>query len=202
MMNWGAHSLDIARWALGAKAPEAVASFGGRFALADGGETPDVQQTMFLFPGCVVSWVGREISAGSTTLLDFHGTRGTMTLTREGFSVAPEIWTGAGANGKEPAMNPLRELSGDLDSRHIDNFLDCLKTRQRPNADVEEAHRTAVMCQLGNAALRTGRVLRWDPESEVVIGDAEANAVLHWDYRKPWTLEEPTAILPKDEPLD
>ncbi len=190
MMNWGAHSLDIARWALGAKAPAAVASFGGRFALNDGGETPDVQQTMYSFPKCVVSWVSREISAGNTTLLDFHGTQGTMTLTREGFAVAPEIWTGAGRAGKEPAMKPLQESSGDLDSRHIDNFLDCVKSRQRPNADVEEGHRTAVMCQLGNAAMRTGRVLRWDSEAEVVIGDAEANTVLHWEYRKPWTLEE------------
>lgn len=190
MMNWGAHSLDIARWALGAKAPQAVASFGGRFALTDGGETPDVQQTIYSFPGCIVSWVGREISAGNTTLLDFHGTRGTMTLTREGFTVAPEIWTGAGRDGKESAMNPLRESSGELDSRHVDNFLDCVKTRQLPNADIEEGHRTAVMCQLGNAAMRTGRVLRWNSESEVVIGDPEANAVLHWEYRKPWTLAE------------
>jgi hypothetical protein len=113
-----------------------------------------------------------------------------MTLTREGFSVAPEIWTGAGANGKDPAMAPLRESGGDLDSRHIDNFLACVKTRLRPNADIEEGHRTAVMCQLGNAAMRTGRVLRWDPEAEAVIGDAEANAALRCDYRKPWTLGE------------
>ncbi len=190
MTNWGAHSLDIARWALGAQAPDAVASFGGRFVFNDGGETPDVQHTIYSFPGCVVSWVSREASAGNTTLLDFHGTKGTMTLTREGFSVAPEIWTGAGANGKDPAMAPLRESGGDLDSRHIDNFLASVKNRQRPNADIEEGHRTAVMCQLGNAAMRTGRVLRWDPEAEAVIGDAEANAALQWDYRKPWTLAE------------
>lgn len=190
MTNWGAHSLDIARWALGAKAPDAVASFGARYVLNDGGETPDVQQAIYSFPGCVVSWVSREVNAGSTTLLDFHGTKGTMTLTREGFSVAPEIWTGAGANGKDGAMAPMRESGGNLDSLHIDNFLACVKSRQRPNADIEEGHRTAVMCQLGNAAMQTGRVLRWDPEAETVIGDAEANAALRWEYREPWTLAE------------
>jgi len=46
------------------------------------------------------------------------------------------------------------------------------------------------MCQLGNAAMRTGRVLRWDPDKETVIGDGEANRVLHWDYRPPWSLSE------------
>jgi len=190
MTNWGAHSLDIARWALGAKAPDAVASFGARFAIHDGGETPDVQQTIYSFPNCVVSWVSREISAGNTTLLDFHGTKGTMTLTREGFTVAPEVWTGAGTNSKDAAMSPLKETGGNLDSLHVDNFLACMKSRQRPNADIEEGHRTAVMCQLGNAAMRTGRVLRWDPDKETVIGDGEANRVLHWDYRPPWSLSE------------
>ena len=62
MTNWGAHSLDIARWALGAKAPAAVTGFGGRFELKDGGQTPDVQEVLYSFPGCVVSWSGREIS--------------------------------------------------------------------------------------------------------------------------------------------
>jgi hypothetical protein len=54
MTNWGAHSLDIVRWALDAKAPTAVAAFGGRYELKDGGETPDVQQAIYSFPGCVV----------------------------------------------------------------------------------------------------------------------------------------------------
>lgn len=189
MTNWGAHSLDIARWALNAKAPTAVAAFGGRFEIKDGGQTPDIQQAIYSFPGCVVSWVGREISAGKTTLLEFHGTKGNMVLTREGFDVTPEVWTGYGQDGKTAAMDALKETGGNLDAQHVRNFLDCVKTRKKPNADIEEGHLTATMCQLGNIATRVGRVLRWDAEKEEVIGDPDANQWLFRPYRKPWTLD-------------
>jgi len=53
-----------------------------------------------------------------------------------------------------------------------------VKTRKLPNEDVEEGYRTVVMCHLGNIATRVGRVLRWDPDKEEVIGDQEANKLL------------------------
>lgn len=73
MTNFGAHDLDIARWALGAKGPASVAGFGGRYEIKDGGETPDVQEVLYNFPdarlgggkGCVVSWTGREIGTSN-----------------------------------------------------------------------------------------------------------------------------------------
>ncbi len=188
MTNWGAHSLDIARWALGAKAPVSVAAFGGRFAIRDGGETPDIQQAIYRFPECIVSWTGREVNAGKTNLLEFHGTKGNMILTREGFEVTPEVWTGYGQDGKTAAMAALRESGGNLDQLHIRNFLDCIKSRKKPHGDIEEGHLTATMCQLGNIATRVGRVLNWDEAKEEVIGDVEANQWLFQPYRKPWSL--------------
>ena len=62
MTNWGSHSLDIVRWALNVKTPTAVAAFGGRYELKDGGETPDVQDVIYSFPGCTVTWAGCEVS--------------------------------------------------------------------------------------------------------------------------------------------
>ena len=196
MSNWGAHSLDIARWALGAAAPDAVASFGGRFELNDGGQTPDVQETLYRFPGCVVSWSGREINGvealrplpGIRPLLEFHGTKGNMVLTREGFQVSPEVWTGDGQDAKTPAMPPMSASSGRQSERHVRNFLDCIRSRQLPNEDVEQGHLTAAMCHLGNIAMKVGRTLRWDPAKEEVIGDREANQLLSKPYRPPWTL--------------
>jgi predicted dehydrogenase len=178
MTNFGAHHLDIVRWALGAEAPTTVAGFGGRFAVKDGGETPDVQEVIYQFPGCVVTWTAREINKGQRSFdIDFHGTTGTLGISRSGFKLTPE---------KEGT--PLEEKGSELDKAHIANFLACVRSRARPNADIEEGHRSATMCHLGNIATRLGRSLRWDAAKEVVIGDPEANRWLTKPYRRPWSL--------------
>jgi L-rhamnose isomerase len=64
-----------------------------------------------------------------------------------------------------------------------------VKSRKKPNADVEEGYRTVVMCHLGNIATRVGRTLRWDSDKEEIIDDKQANEFLSRPYRKPWTLE-------------
>ena len=69
---------------------------------------------------------------------------------------------------------------------HVRNFLDCVKSRQRPVSDVEEGHRSTTAAHLGNISLHTGRKIRWDAEKELVINDPEANKLLTRVYRKPW----------------
>jgi predicted dehydrogenase len=187
MTNWGAHHLDIARWIVGADAASTIAGFGGRYSLTDGGETPDVQQVTYQFPKVVVTWTVSEIAEGAKGVtLDVYGTKGSMTLLRGGFQVTPEK-VGAGKE-KTPAMEALAMKGNDLNVAHARNFLDCVKSRKRPNADVEEGHRSAVMCHLGNISTRLGRSLRWDAAKEQVVGDAEANAMLSRPYRGPWKL--------------
>jgi predicted dehydrogenase len=199
MTNFGAHHLDIARWALGAKGPSAVAGFGGRFAMKDGGQTPDVQEVLYQFPGCVVTWTGREVNRGSRAWdIEFLGTKGTIGISRGGWKLTPE-GKGGGASGETPAEKPavekpavaagtIEEKGVNSDRAHIRNFLDCVKSRALPAADVEEGHRTAIMCHLGNIATRLGRSLRWDADKEIVTGDAEATRWLARPYRKPWSL--------------
>ena len=184
MTNWGAHHLDIARWIVGAEAPSVVAGFGGRYALTDGGETPDVQQVTYQFGKTVVTWTSSEIAEGKGFTLDVFGTKGMMTLTRGGFTVTPE----KGGKDKPPLMEALTMKGDDLDGSHARSFLDCVKSRQKPTADVEEGHRSAVMCHLGNISTRLGRSLKWDAGKEQVIGDAEANGMLSRPYRGPWKL--------------
>lgn len=186
MTNWGAHNLDIARWALKATGPTAVTAFGGRYAIKDGGQTPDVQEVLYNFPDAVVSWTGREVNRTRDEYLVFHGTKGTLSIMRNGFTIAPETWR----KRDKPEVEPM-EVKGDQNESqnlHVRNFLECLKSRQKPAADVEEGHLTAVMCHLGNIATRLGRSLKWDGAKETFIGDREAVAMLSRPYRKPWKL--------------
>jgi predicted dehydrogenase len=183
MTNWGAHDLDICRWMVGARAPSEVAGMGGRFMLHDGGETPDIQNVLYRFDKTVVTWTAREISAGDPYSIVVHGTMGTMTLNRRGFQIKPEL-----TQGRKPAMDAMQVTGGDLEGRHIHNFLECVKSRKRPDGDVEEGHLTAIMCHLGNISTRTGRGVRWDAEREEIPGDKEAASMLSRPYRAPWKL--------------
>jgi len=89
---------------------------------------------------------------------------------------------------EEVALDLMSRRPKDFNDSHLLNWLSCIKTRQRPNADVEIAHRSATVCHLGNIARWTGRRLQWDPLREEFIGDKAANALLDRERRKPWTL--------------
>ena len=68
------------------------------------------------------------------------------------------------------------------------DFLECVRTRQRPFRDIERAHRTVTVCHLGNIAYWLGRRIKWDPVKEEIIGDEEANRWLSRPMRAPWHL--------------
>jgi myo-inositol 2-dehydrogenase / D-chiro-inositol 1-dehydrogenase len=73
---------------------------------------------------------------------------------------------------------------------HHDNFLECIRTRKTPLAPIEEAHRSATICHIGNIAMKLGRKLRWDPKAEQFLDDARANRLLARPMRSPYTLKE------------
>lgn len=214
MTNLGQHSLDIVHWFLGVTGPSAVSSTGGRFALRDNGETPDVQDALFEYPGFTVSWSERECSRGAapTRGLEFCGTLGSLSITRKGFVLTPDPKLAPTDaiprfGGPHPAGGPAstgdRELparqsdsvedrSGDeFDQfrRHARNFLECVRSRREPISDLESSHRVVTACHLANLSLRLGRKLRWDARKETIIGDPEAEAMLERPYRAPWNAE-------------
>ncbi len=71
---------------------------------------------------------------------------------------------------------------------HHNNWLDCIKSRERPICDVEIGHRSCTICHLGNIAIKLGRELKWDPENEVFVGDEQANRLVGKPMRAPWHL--------------
>ncbi len=71
---------------------------------------------------------------------------------------------------------------------HFENWLDCIKTREKPLMHIEAGHRVATLCILGNIAYVLGRPLEWDPVNEKVKNDEEANRLLSRPGRGPWHL--------------
>jgi len=211
MTNLGQHSLDVVHWFLDATAPRTVTSAGGRFTLRDNGETPDVQDAQFDYTGWLATWSHRECSRGASPWrgLEFCGTRGSLTISRQGFVVTPDPEIapenaipqfggpqpigGPRTTGDRASAGlrttPVRDNSGsELDQfrRHARNFIDCVRSRHEPAAGLEAAHRVATACHLANLSLRLDRKLRWDAGHESVIGDPEAEALLERPYRAPW----------------
>ena len=109
----------------------------------------------------------------------FFGEQGTMDLSRGRVNTNPP----------EIAEEINRQAKGG-DQNHLRNWIDCIKSRQKPVADVEIGHRSTTVCHLGNIARWTGRHLRWDPVQEEFPGDAEANQYLDRPRRKPYELPE------------
>jgi len=70
-----------------------------------------------------------------------------------------------------------------VSTNHYQNFLDCVKSRAKPVADVEIGHRGATACHLDNIAVRVGRRIQWEPSAGRIVGDDEANAMLSRPYR-------------------
>jgi len=207
MTNLGAHEIDVVQWAMQVKGPTAVTSSGGRFALQDNGETPDTQDALFEYPGFTAEFSMREASLGhrGEGKLEFFGTKGTLGIDRSGFEVFPDMkidpsnsipqFAGQPAGGPkhsnvppEPWIAPFKMggSSAEQLSLHARNFLDCVKSRQRPIADIEQGHQVTTACHLANISLRTGHKIRWNAETEEIAGDAEASKWLERPYRKPW----------------
>ena len=78
-----------------------------------------------------------------------------------------------------------------VSNHHLKNWCDCIKSRERPIADVEIGHRSAIVCHLGNIARWVGRRLKWDPDKEIFPGDEEANRLLDRPRRKGYELPDP-----------
>jgi hypothetical protein len=87
-------------------------------------------------------------------------------------------------------MEPVevKSTEGNITAQHARNFLDCIRSRQRPNCDVEDGHRSTTMSLLAKISWLTRSRLEWDPEKEQITNNDEANSMLHYEYRDPWKL--------------
>ncbi|MFW5972785.1 MAG: Gfo/Idh/MocA family protein [Bacteroidota bacterium] len=189
MTDWGVHLIDMALLGMNAAEPNSVMSSGGKFAYPDdAAETPDTQQAIYEFDDFSMIWehaVGIDNGPyGRGHGVAFIGNEGTLVVDRGGWEVIPEVEDG---QYKTPAIPPRRGQRTGVDP-HAENFIECIKTRARPNAPVDSAANTAVVAHLGNVAFKVGRRVTWDNRARRFVNDPEADDIIRPDYRDPYTL--------------
>jgi predicted dehydrogenase len=191
--NWGVHYFDLIRWMTGELAPSSVSAHGGRFAVHDDRTVPDTTETIFEHASGMLTVFSIYEANGQPVLgrgaeLEVRGTIGTAYSRGDGYEIVPE--RGGAFQDPKPRRKPelVKSPDGDLDQQAARDFLDNVKARRKPAADVEEGHRSTTFAHLANIALATRKRLDWDPQAERFLGCDEANQLLHYEYRKPWSL--------------
>ena len=194
MGNWGVHYLDAIRWCTGELAPSAVCAMGGRFAVNDDRTVPDTMEVTFEFPSGRLAVFGQYEASGNPIFpygeIEMRGTQGTVYVGTKGYQVIPE--RGGQFQSRAPRMKP-EEVTSDGDNAsltalHARNFLDCMRSREKPNADVEIGHRSTSLSLMANISLQVGQRLEWDAKHERFTNNDAANELLHYEYRAPWKL--------------
>ncbi len=196
------HQLDLARMLLGDRPyPDTVAHTGGVRALKDGREIPDTQFALFEYGSMTLVFeaalwtpyikkIPQEIRNSDSfpdwpfcsTRIEVLGTKSFMYLGRHGGG-----WQIHDADG-----NVAGSLFGrQADKEHQDNFIECVRTRNRPNADVEQGHYSTLLCHLANISYLVGnQKLTLDPKTETFANTPAANRHLRRTYREPWVIRD------------
>jgi len=186
--DWGAHHVDIATWALGAgdTGPSRVTPVEFTLPVPYKDGYPLVQDqynaaTRFTIRVDMPNDVEMIITSEGDNGILFEGTEGRFFVNRGKITGKPV---------EELKDNPLPETAieeiygGPVPKNHTANFVDCMKSRKRPIADVWSHNRMLEICHLANIAMRLNRPLAWDPKARQIVGDAQANAFLSRESRK------------------
>jgi len=205
MTDDGVHQLDLARAVIGVSFPQSVHHSGGKLFFKDIAETPDTSIVTYEYDGlslvfeetCWTPYMGKvptSVRESTTqfpdwypfigTRIEIHGSNGMMILGRHGGG-----WQLFDRERQKVASD--KQTFTAMQADHIENFISCMRSRKRPNADVEEGHISAALCHMANISYRLGdRKVVFDSAQEAFTGDNEANQYLKRTYRAPWLMPE------------
>jgi predicted dehydrogenase len=182
--NWGAHAVDQVQWALGTDGSGPVEMK----PLTSG---PNAQVELKYATGVPYRFILDKGPRGGAV---FVCEKGKLEVNRNKFS----------SNPKEIAVELLMQVDAVEEEKkwsdqtalwqakwHMQNWIDCIKSREKPVADVEIGHRSVSICHLVNITRRIGRPLKWDPTVEQFVGDDEANKLVDRPQRKGYELPDP-----------
>ncbi|TVP97976.1 MAG: gfo/Idh/MocA family oxidoreductase [Planctomycetaceae bacterium] len=196
--NDGVHRLDMALALLNEAAvaqgdsplglPDSVAASGGKWYFDDLQEFPDTLQVNYNYGGPTPKFLTYEMRIWAPYNYHNEGEGAAVYGDQAYLVIGNNRWRAYG-----PKNELIKEVTGDSDETpHVQNFLDCMRSRQKPACDLETiGHPASVLCHAGNLSARLGRQLFLDPQTETFRDDAEANSLrTRTEYRRPWVLPE------------
>ncbi len=153
---WMCHLLDAAHIITGATYPNSAAALGGIYVWKDGREHSDVFHALLDYPeGFLFDW-SMSLTNAAGNRYTIHGRYGTLDLDQLRYS------GDGGEKGKEIESG---ELTPEPDQNHMANWFECLRSRERPNADIEFGHQHSAATIMAAEALHTGHRMRYDRET-------------------------------------
>jgi len=211
--DWNVHLMDIIHWGMNVDAPVSVMAMGGKRALHDNADTPDIMDVMYEYrtpEGHVFTQIysmGNCYQRGShrdPVGSEFFGTEGSLFISRSKWLVIPSLkrrqvddpeHPGQKKAIEEKRTTAIEKSGSDSGVPHAINFLECVRS---PNVaelhcPIEVGHRIATACHLGNIALRLRKRIWWNREKELITledgtPDSTANVYLTREYRKGYEL--------------
>ncbi len=150
---WMAHYSDAVHMVTGSKYPTSAVAHGGIYVWKDGREHTDTFHALLDYPeGYLMNW-GMGLGNSADVHFKLYGTDGTMDL---------EKWTVSDEGKVSAAKAKSRAIKAEANESHMGNWIDCMRSRKRPNADIEFGHQHAVATIMAAAALETGRKHMYD----------------------------------------
>ena len=203
------HMFDMTRWMLGLGWPKRVSSSGGILVdKSSKANITDTQTVTFDYDDLKIIWQHRtwgeppdpKYTWGAT----MYGDKGTLKASVYSYDFIPTV------KGVQPIHQdvtyeleqyPEDKTEKDLEKHcapairhHMQDFLAAIATRGRPVADIEEGYISTSSCIMANLSMKLGRTFAWDPQTQSVIGDDEANRILQRPYRAPYMHPTPESV--------
>lgn len=202
MTNWGGHNIDMVQYALGmddtgpiqvgllrdvseaALMKDWEQKWHKKTPKPDGAFCDDSRfaPVRMAYPGGVEMNFIPDVATAT-----FYGEHGRMTIARNRFQCTPSSLI---KDAPDPSAREQWDGGGHVARPHLQNWLDCIRSRSTPNAPVEVGHRSATVCHLANIARDLGRTLQWNPTQEQFTSDGEANSLLERPRREGYQLPE------------
>jgi predicted dehydrogenase len=183
------HITDLPIWALELDYPTEISAFGGRFILKDDGDAYDNHEVIWQYPNLTMTWMssltnsyGFDFARGQESRrrlgIYFHGTNGTLLTDYSSHTLLPE-------DDRMKDMETPPQSIPASPGQELE-WIECIKSRKQPLCNPGYHIKVDIPIELSVLALKLGRSIKFDPETEQIVGDEEAAKLAIPEYRSPW----------------